>query len=674
MSRCLATRVFLAGTLLLACMPRSADARTARLHVARVDSPVAVLENVDVRLEWPTGADAGQLWLTAGVAHAPALGYRFRRLEWRCPLQRSGTGWQCEGPVRAEGSGSARLAIRLDEATTSVVLQRGRARLSLDRTAASPELTRIDLRDVPARWAQALAETAWHDVQLGEGRLEGEVRVDSGQDDGLGVAANLALEAFALDTPDGRVAAGGLGAHLNVEGRFGADPRVQVDGVLHGGEMLFGNAYVSLADRDVPIEIGARRVDGGGWALEGLQWHDGDRLDARGRAELAADGGLAGLEAAFESESLQGLGESYLGGWLGVLGLADIRLSGGAQGSVRLDAAGLESAVLELQRAGIADPRGRFAFEGLEGEARFSSGPSVASGVRWAGLDVYGIHFGPGELPLSSAGGVLAGRGDVVLDVLDGRMRVEDIRIRPPGAQGGLDVRFGLALEALDIATLSGALGWPAFNGQLSGRIPQAHYADDRLALDGGLRMQLFEGEVAVSSLSMERPFGVLPTLSADIALDGLDLESLTGVFGFGSISGRLHGRIDHLRLLDWSPVAFDAELHTEKTRGVRQRISQRAVQDLSSVGDASFMGSLQGQLIGLFDDFGYARIGIGCTLADEVCEMQGLRSDGRGFTIVEGSGVPRLTVVGYNRRVHWPTLVERLAAVGSGEVAPVVD
>lgn len=192
--------------------------------------------------------------------------------------------------------------------------------------------------------------------------------------------------------------------------------------------------------------------------------------------------------------------------------------------------------------------------------------------------------------------------------------------------------------------------------------------------------MELFNGTVAVSSLAMERPFGVAPTLSADIAIDDLDLQSLTGVFGFGEITGALDGRIDGLRLVDWQPVAFDAALYTDRKRGLRQRISQRAVQDLSSVGDPGFANTIQAQLIGLFDDFGYARIGIACRLSDEVCEMDGLGSAGpasmqeRGFIIVQGSGLPRLTVVGFNRRVDWPTLVERLAAVGSGEIKPVVE
>ena len=53
---------------------------------------------------------------------------------------------------------------------------------------------------------------------------------------------------------------------------------------------------------------------------------------------------------------------------------------------------------------------------------------------------------------------------------------------------------------------------------------------------------------------------------------------------------------------------------------------------------------------------------------------MGGLRSAGNTFTIVEGAGLPRLTVIGHNRRVDWPTLIERLAAVGTGEVKPVVE
>ena len=53
---------------------------------------------------------------------------------------------------------------------------------------------------------------------------------------------------------------------------------------------------------------------------------------------------------------------------------------------------------------------------------------------------------------------------------------------------------------------------------------------------------------------------------------------------------------------------------------------------------------------------------------------MDGLGSAGNGFIIVEGSGLPRLSVVGFNRRVDWPTLVERLKAASTGDLKPVFE
>ena len=83
--------------------------------------------------------------------------------------------------------------------------------------------------------------------------------------------------------------------------------------------------------------------------------------------------------------------------------------------------------------------------------------------------------------------------------------------------------------------------------------------------------MQLFDGTVQVSSLSMERPFGVAPSLSADIALDDIDLLALTGVFDFGSITGRLDGRIDDLRLVDWTADRVRRRTaHRSRPRGVQ--------------------------------------------------------------------------------------------------------
>lgn len=671
---------FLSATVLLAlCMPGEGVARALVLKAERIDTAVATLEGVRVRVDWPPRADAGELEVRARRVFAPELGYRFEAVSWRCALRRDDNdGWRCEGRVDSRGHASAHLSLALDTVSTDAELAQADARLTLRRNAASPDITDIDLRRVPVAWVQALVSRAWPDGRLGGGVIDAGLRIDAPADRPLRVSGPLQLAALSLDTADGSIAAEGVRARVDLDARFGAAPRIEAGGHLDGGELLFGTTYIALGRRRAALELVAEQDADGGWRLPHWRWDDGGVVQAQGSADVAGDASLRGLHARFRSDDLRRFGEAYLSGWLGMAGLAELQLAGRAEGEVTIDDGALAEASVALagndgEGAAIDDPKGRFTFAGLRGDIRYSAAAEVGSELRWNGGELYGLHFGAARLPFLSSEGALR-MPAASMPMLGGEVRFDHLQIRPPTAGQGLDVRFGLGLDGLDIGQLSAALEWPAFTGALSGRIPMARYADDRLDFEGGLDMQLFEGRVAVSELSMERPFGVAPTLTADIAMDGLDLEALTGVFGFGSITGRLHGRIDGLRLVDWAPVAFDAELHTEKTRGVRQRISQRAVQDLSSVGDASFVTSLQGQLIGLFDDFGYARIGIACRLADEVCEMDGLGSAGRGFIVVQGSGIPRLSVVGYNRRVHWPTLVERLGAIGSGDVAPVVE
>jgi hypothetical protein len=113
--------------------------------------------------------------------------------------------------------------------------------------------------------------------------------------------------------------------------------------------------------------------------------------------------------------------------------------------------------------------------------------------------------------------------------------------------------------------------------------------------------------------------------------------------------------------------------LQTDKQWKGRRRISQRAVNDISSVGGSGLIAGLQAKVLGFFDDFGYEQIGLGCLLKDNVCRMEGIGSAGDGYIIVAGAGLPRIQVVGFRRRVDWPTLVARLNAATQGQ-APVIQ
>ena len=88
-------------------------------------------------------------------------------------------------------------------------------------------------------------------------------------------------------------------------------------------------------------------------------------------------------------------------------------------------------------------------------------------------------------------------------------------------------------------------------------------------------------------------------------------------------------------------------------------------------MGHAGAAAAIQRSFLGFFERFGYRRIGLSCVLRDGVCDMDGISPRGDGFMLIEGGGIPALSVVGYNRRVDWPELIERLRRVTDAK--PVV-
>lgn len=668
-------RVLLAVPVLLLAAallwPVPAQARTAQARITRVVAGVGTMERVRVELDWPDGADAGALRLRAARVDAPSLGQHFVDVDWHCRLRRDAwSRWHCSGPV-SSGGGTMSLTVDIGERGLAAQAARGATRIALRQGG---DATQVDLTAVPLAWLHGLLAQAWPEAQLKGGDGDASLRVASDAA-GVHVAGPLRLRGVALDTPDGRIAAEGLGYAGRLDMQLGDTDRVRLDGDLTGGEALFGTTYLDLAGRRIGVALDASQRGACCWRIPRFDWRGGAALHATGSLAFGPGADLRDVAVDARSTDLTALRDGYLSGWLGAAGLSGLGMQGGVEASLRMRDGTLTAAEAHLDDVALADANGRFAFDGLDGDARFAAAGPVDSVLAWRGGSLYGLAFEAARLPMRSAGGEVRLREGVAIPVLGGRLAIDHLAIRPPTAHDSADIAFGLELERLDVARLAEALHWPAFTGQLSGRIPNAHYHANALTFDGGLSMEVFGGRVDVSALAMERPFGVAPTLGADLRLDDLDLQALTGVLGFGSITGLLDGRIDGLRLVDWQPVAFDASLRTDRRRGVPRRISQRAVQDLSSVGDASFVGGLQSTLIGFFDDFGYSRIGLSCRLVDEVCDMGGLAANGpNSFVIVEGAGIPHLSVIGINRRVDWPTLVERLMAVGKGESKPVVE
>ena len=662
--------------LLAAMLAAPAQAQVLEARIARLQTGAGSMEQVRLRLDWPQGAPRGSLSLQSAKLEMPAIAFRASDVDWACPLQRTPQGkWRCDGPVRVRGGGTQRLAVEFSAEDLGAELVAGQSRIAYGRATGAGEAKRVRLTKVPVAWLKDFLAGMWEAGRWNAGRLDGAVDIDAPDKGPLRIRTDLALAGVAVETPDGTLASSGVDGRLKLAYESqGKRESVDIDFLARGGELLFDRFYAKLPPTDVRVQVLMQREGAAPWRLPRIRWQDPGVLEVDGEGQLDAQASPRDLQLRLALPNLALARDRYLSGFLAPAGFPDMVLTGAASGTLRLAGGAPQSLDARLVGVNAADPKARFTLAGFGGELRWNAGAEAqARELRWDSGALFGIGLGAARFGFSSSNRELRLAQPAAIEALGGKLRLDALRWQAPQGEAGARFQFGMGVEELDLASLSQRLGWPPFTGTISGRIPSARFQDDRLDIDGGLQMHLFGGNVELSELAMERPFGSAPTLTGNVAIEDVDLEQITKVTGFGTITGRLDGRIGELRLVNWSPVAFDARLQTDSEWKGKRRLSQRAVKDISNVGGSGLAGGLQAKALAFFDDFGYERIGLACKLRDNVCTMDGVGPAGNGYIIVAGAGLPRIQVVGFQRRVDWPTLVSRLEAATAGQ-APVIE
>ena len=627
----------------------------------------------------PEPALAGALALHLAAAHAdvPALGWRDVALTLDGTLLRGADGrWHLDGPLQVRGApggalAKAQLGLLLDPAedTLEAVIDQRGVRLAAAVPLDTPTHVELRLVGLPLAWLQGALAQAWKGASVTAGALDGTLAVDL-DPARTRVSGRLSLVGFGFSAAQGATAAQQFGARGDVSFEQADNSRrFSFDGALRGGQLLVGRIYVALPAHDAELHLTATRAADGALSVPRLRFDDVDGLRMDAALTTNAAGTLTSLRVdQFDARLPQAL-QRYGQGVLGAIGYPKLEAVGRVQGQLVYAQGVLTRLQLNFDRVDAADGGNRFAVAGLNGGVDWRQGAAApATTLMWNAASLYRVPLGAATLRWRADGAALALSAPVSIPLLGGNLLLQHLALYP-GASKGARLVASLALAGVDLGQLSGALGWPAFRGTLGGALPDLRVGQGRIALDGGLSLNVFGGFVDVTRLALAHPFGPAPELAAELSLKGVELAPLTGVFDFGQITGTLDGSIRGLRLVDWKPVAFDATLRADHGG----RISQRAVKNLTQVGGGGLAGGLQAAMLSIFSSFPYGRIGLSCTLVGNVCTMGGIApAEGGGYTIVEGSGLPYIKVIGHQTRVDWPTLLARLQAATSGQ-APVI-
>ncbi len=557
-----------------------------------------------------------------------------------------------------------------------VAVAGGRARLNINASDAGinvrysgNRLQLAGLLELAARYSNAF--TGY--VADGVTDIAGTVTMAAGRPPRIVLAADL--DGVLLANEAGTIAADGVAGKLRLDVTLGSDATRFTLGIDTGqGEAYLEPYYANFSES--PLTLQANDVstrDFTTFRVAGIQVRQQGLLDMQGSVtlrfpsdELPATGVTAEVE--LRNSSIENLYANLLRVAAAGTILGNLDTDGTVSGSVSIVDSSLRSATVTLDDAIFDDRRGRFAAYGIKGGIDWSADPGYTPGtsrLSWESGSIYNIGIGGGTVELQLGDDDVEMLAPLRVPMLGGALLIQQLALKDFGSEnatGTLDAE----LEPVQLGQLTGTFGWPAFSGRLSGRLPLLQLAENTITVGGTLSARAFDGTMEISNLRIEQPFGLVPRLQCDVAIRNLDLQLVTEAYSFGLIQGRLSGDIAGLIMEKWRPVAMDMSFYTSRGDRSPHRISQRAVENLASVGGGA-TAVLSTGLLKFFEVFSYDRIGLRCLLKDDVCTMSGVGPAAGGYYLVKGRGVPRIDVVGIRESVSWSRLVKQLATITRG-------
>jgi hypothetical protein len=688
---------------LVSAMPAMA---AGKVSLSAERAAFAGLRVSGLRIQWAPGAPSrGQLALHAGRIEGIAATGPLSKLSIDCAeLEVSGDLLNCAkgrltGTLGSLGGQNTRFRARTRKDGSAALrletfaLAGGRARVHLTLRGKAWEIdSAVSGVDVAA-----LAKIAkpWLEPPAGltvGGNVSGRVQATGREDEPRTIHADLALERIDFADQSGALAgeavAGRIALTLAADrsGGYTTDGRLE----LSAGQAYREPVFLDFGQHAVELDFeGTLAPDASGFEARSFSlMHQGvANVSGSARLDFAAETLLQKAEVRIAELDLASALPAYAQPFLVATAFKDIAGSGRIRGELDIESGLPSRAVLTLEDVTLDSQTGSLSASGLGGNLNWYDDAlhsklagkiddaAFQSRLAWNSARLWGLEIGAVELPFSTSGRHFRLLEPEMLPIFDGGLAIVTLRVRHAGTDQ-MYVRFDAELRPISIALLSRALGWPEFSGTVAGSIPDLQMSGGVVTLGGNLEAEAFDGRIVVRELRLRDPLGQYPRLHASIDVENLDLELVTNTFSFGTITGRLSGRIEDLETFGWMPESFDARFYTPPDDRSPHVLSQRAVSNLSSIGGGSGGGvtaALQGGFLKFFDTFRYDRLGLSCRLANDVCTMGGVEPSSNGYYIIKGAGLPRIDVVSSQRQVAWTRLVRQLVAAINEESEIVV-
>ena len=586
---------------------------------------------------------------------------------------------------------AARQSLELPEVIIeSGLLQNLKARFTLNGRQIS---LHIDGRDT--RWLGSLI-----DLNLLPGQWqaagEDELKLSAVSDDGRlwRIDASAQLRNAAFENDDGTIL--GEAVNLDVAGRgnFSLDrAQTNIDLTIDAGagEVLFDRFYLNLNDNGISYR-GKLRYD----TRNAVMWLNDQHLALKdilgvnfsSRIDVTPSKRHFAINLELEETPLQPIFQSLVaepfGGEHPFLASLATKGSIGAAIDLKWGIDGWQVQGRCAWRKGeIVTNDDTLALEGvtLDFPIWYHTLPKAPQENRLTGrLDVQTVKLPllpiqPLALPLQAGPNRMTITFSEPIQVPGGRVRIGTLTARDV-LTPNRSITTRVVVDRVELAPLLSKLWGRPIEGAINGTLDPITYQGQHFEAHGELIATIFGGQIRIAKMGALNLFSGAPVWQLSSQWNDLRLAEMTRDTAFGKIEGLLYGYANDIEITYGEPQRFDLLLETKPQKGIKQKISVLAVDNIAQLGggQSPFVG-LAGIVTAFLKEFPYKKIGVRAALQNDAFRVNGtIRQDGIEY-LVKRSGLSGVDVINQNpdNRVSFKDMVKRIKRIKARK-GPVVE
>ena len=244
--------------------------------------------------------------------------------------------------------------------------------------------------------------------------------------------------------------------------------------------------------------------------------------------------------------------------------------------------------------------------------------------------------------------------------------RAENLLRPETRAETGIDIRH------IKIEQLIGQEAPMPLSGIIDGNLSSVIFQNGKWTAHGALVAQIFDGQVKIENIFAGRLFSASQFFGADAGFDHIDLEKLTSSIKVGRMTGLIKGSLKNFAMEYGQPSSFDLVIETDASRNTPKLISVDAINNISiiSTGSGAISAILNSGLNQFFKDYPYSKIGIRCTLKDDIFKVRGLVTDSGKEYLVKKALLRGVDIVNQNpdNYISFKDMAERMGRISKSQ------